>query len=105
MKIKKLLMLALFILLLGIGCNNTNECEHNIENIKAQEATCIKKGNIEYYHCSKCDKYYTDEELTTEKSFEELILPKTSHAESDWIIDTEATCTSQGLKHKECVIL
>ncbi len=104
MKTRKLLIFVLFILLLGIGCNNTRECEHTIENIKAQEATCIKEGNIEYYYCTKCNKYYTDEKLTTEVKHEDLVLQKTSHTESDWIIDTEATCSNQGLKHKECTV-
>ena len=29
-------------------------------------------------------------------------LPVTIHVESDWIIDKEATCISEGSKHKEC---
>ncbi len=105
MSIKKLLLLVLFVLLLGFGCNNIDDiCEHEIKIVVRKEATCTKEGNVEYFYCTKCNKYYIDKELTIEKTYEELIINKTNHIESDWIIDTEATCTNQGLKHKECTV-
>ncbi len=108
MKTKKLIIVLLFVLLLGIGCNQNNnegsKCKHEIESVAKQDATCTKEGNQEYYHCTKCNKYYTDKELTNEKTYEELVIQKTKHTESDWIIDNNASCTEKGLKHKECTV-
>ena len=40
-------------------------------------------------------------EITSEA---ELIIPKSEHTPSDWIIDSEATETEPGAKHKECTV-
>ncbi len=107
MRVKKIILLILFVLLLGIGCkenNINNKCKHEIETVASKEASCTKEGNVEYFYCTKCNKYYIDKELTVEKDYKELIINKTNHIESDWIIDIEATCTNEGLKHKECTV-
>lgn len=38
----------------------------------------------------------------TDKTEQTITLPEHVHVASDWIVDTQATCTSQGLRHKEC---
>ena len=46
----------------------SNKCydDHDVEKIEAIEATCTKKGNIEYYHCKRCGKYYSDSQYKNE---------------------------------------
>ena len=29
--------------------------------VAAKAATCTEDGNLEYYHCTHCDKYFADE--------------------------------------------
>lgn len=33
---------------------------HTMEETKRVEATCTEDGNIAYWHCTGCDKYFTD---------------------------------------------
>ena len=59
---------------------------------KSKPATCAEEGT-EVRKCENCDA-----EMTT-------TLAKTgTHTYGDWVIDTEATCTATGKKHKTCTI-
>ena len=58
------------------------------------EATCTIDGHYDsVVYCSVCHE---------ELSREQKTLQKIGHTESDWIVDSEATCTESGSKHKEC---
>lgn len=35
---------------------------HNLENIPAKAATFTEAGNIEYWHCKDCEKYFSDKD-------------------------------------------
>ena len=63
---------------------------HGYDEATRTEATCVKNGEI-VYTCS-CGDSYTE------------VIPALGHTESDWIIDTPATCTENGTKHKECSV-
>ena len=65
---------------------------HDLVHHEKEDPTCTKKGHKAYDTCTRCD--YT--------TYEELLA--TGHAESDWIIDVQATCTENGSKHKECTV-
>ena len=54
---------------------------HNVEHIAAKEATFTEKGNIEYWHCLVCDKYFSDEELTKEITYEDTVIDLIEDAE------------------------
>ena len=43
-----------------------NKLGHSMSHTAARAATCEEAGNIEYYHCSTCDKNFTDEAGTAE---------------------------------------
>ena len=45
----------------------------NISPTLAIEATCIAKGNILYWHCSDCGKYFSDSKYTTEITLEQTV--------------------------------
>ena len=64
---------------------------HDIIIDELVEATCTETGLTEGEHCSRCDHKVAQE-----------VIPAKGHKESDWIIDKEATTTSEGNKHKEC---
>lgn len=53
--------------------------KHNAVKVERKDPTCTEKGNIEYWYCEACRKYFQDEALTKELKQEETILPATGH--------------------------
>lgn len=47
-----------------------------LEHVEAKEPTRTEDGNIEYWHCTTCDKYYADAEATQEITLEDTVIPK-----------------------------
>ena len=110
----------------------TYEIRHDMKHVEAKEATHLEEGNIEYWYCEYCDKYYEGALGTNELSLEDITIPKLAdHTPTDtwyhdennhyhtcecgevldkeahdfkWVIDKEATTTSEGLKHEECTV-
>lgn len=80
-----------------------NTCTHaNKTLVPATESTCITKGNkTAYYHCNNCGLNFSDEEMTTVFTPEELPL-----ADHTLAVDEEnsvaATCTTAGKEVKKC---
>lgn len=105
---------------------------HDMDYIEAKDPTHLEDGNIEYWYCRYCDKYYKDGTGNNELNLEDIIIPKLSEHSSTriwryddnshyhicecgeildraahsykWVIDKEATSTSTGLKHEECTV-
>ena len=67
------------------------------------EPECGKSGKSAYYHC-ECGKNYEDAQGNTEITDLDSWgnLAPLEHIAGDWIVDTEATETVPGSKHKEC---
>lgn len=53
--------------------------KHNAIKVERKDPTCTENGNIEYWYCEACRKYFQDEALTKELKQEETILPATEH--------------------------
>ncbi len=51
----------------------------NLTHVDAVEATEITEGNIEYWHCEGCGKYYKDEAATQPTTPAETVTPKLNH--------------------------
>ena len=54
-------------------------CEHTLEATPMKAATCTEAGNIAYWHCTKCDKYFSNAEATAEITLEGVVLNATGH--------------------------
>ena len=52
---------------------------HKLVKTAAKTPTCTEAGNIEYWTCSICHKYFSDENAGTEIQFAETVLKATGH--------------------------
>ena len=69
---------------------------HNAVKTERKETTCIEDGNIQYWYCDACGKYFSDETLTEEITKEETVVKATGHGETELKNAKEATCTVEG---------
>ena len=107
------------------GAETDNKCYHNhtaawanahpevqgtMVECPEKAATCTSEGNIKYYTCTKCDRYFRRNEAITDRieadeiSAEEVKIPKTKHKPTQ-IAAKAATCTETGIKeHYKCSV-
>lgn len=52
---------------------------HTMEVIEGKAATCIQDGNIEYWHCTYCDKFFSDKDGNEAIAIENTVIPATGH--------------------------
>lgn len=63
-------------------------CSHSLSYFSEQAPTCTEDGNIAYWHCTDCGKYYCNENALIEISLEETIIAATGHTYShNWSSD------------------
>ncbi len=72
--------------------------EHTMTQVAAVAATCTEPGNIEYWYCAGCDKYFTDAEGENEITQAETVIPATGHTPGEAVKENEvaATCETAG---------
>ena len=58
---------------------NPDQHEHDLEAVAAKNPTCTETGNIAYWHCKSCDKYYSDEQCSLEISRDDTVIAATGH--------------------------
>ena len=68
---------------------------HNLTAVPKKDSTCTVKGNIDYWYCTECDKYFSDAEAKTEISKEKTELPLAQH-KTQLQNQKDATCTQEG---------
>lgn len=100
------------------GAGTTNGCKHEhttgwdgtmVEH-PAVAATCTSEGNIKYYTCTNCGRYFLRNEKITDKidanetSADKVKTPKTGHTLTQ-IAAKAATCTEAGnIEYYECSV-
>ena len=52
------------------------EVKHDMKHVDAKEPTHLEEGNIAYWYCEYCDKYYKDGAGANELSLEDITIPK-----------------------------
>lgn len=102
---KKLALILILTLLLALGafaaCGDPHE--HDLQHFEAKDPTCEKEGNIEYWYCAGCGKYFADKAAGTEITKEKTVLAATGeHDWSEWVIDSGSSCTIGGMRHRVC---
>ena len=85
------------------GYENIPEHEHSLEYHAAKPITCTENGNIEYWECSGCHKYFSDEQGETEITDKNSVIIVTEgHKWGEWETVKQATCTEEGKKERQC---
>ena len=71
-------------------------CTHNLTAMNAKPATCTEDGNIAYWICGACGKYFSNAEAETEIAYADIVIAATGHTE---VIDeaVEPSCSKTGL--------
>ena len=72
---------------------------HVMTHVDAVEPTCTTDGNIEYWFCAKCNRYFADAEGNQEITIEDTVIPA-GHLYEDVVI--EPTCTADGYTKHVC---
>ena len=76
---------------------------HNLTKVEGKEPTCTAAGNMEYWYCEECGKYFADQDAVTEISGKDTILPMKEHEwETEYTVDKEPTATEAGSKSIHC---
>ena len=73
---------------------NEEVCNHNIATKPLVEASCTEVGYSEEEHCTICGKILKESKQ----------LPKKEHTFDEWIVEEEATYTSEGTKVRKCIV-
>ena len=79
-----------------VACDFDEEHSHEMTHYTATAATCTEDGNIEYWYCDGCGKYFSDEEGNN--AVTDVTVAAKGHAWGEWEI-TSATCEVCG--HEE----
>ncbi|MDY2851520.1 MAG: hypothetical protein SOV55_05325, partial [Candidatus Borkfalkiaceae bacterium] len=88
----------------GDSSSTGTACVHELEKHDEIEATCSEEGNVQYWTCSKCGKFFTDAEAKNEVAETAVVTPKVAHTEAV-IPGKAATCTETGLTDgKKCSV-
>lgn len=76
--------------------NDSYVCDHDRTATAYKAATCTEDGNIAYWYCDVCDKYFSDEEGVNSIAFEDTVIEAFGHTE---VIDpaVEPTADKPGL--------
>lgn len=70
--------------------------KHQLREVAAKDATCTENGNPKYYHCTVCDKDFTDASATTEINAADKVIPATGKHKLDKVDAKDETCTEDG---------
>ncbi|MDE6441570.1 MAG: leucine-rich repeat domain-containing protein, partial [Clostridia bacterium] len=77
---------------------------HNFEVVEAVAADCTHKGNVKYWHCKDCDKYYLDADGKNNVSLSDTVLEITSHTLTKHSA-VEADCDNAGnIEYWDCQV-
>lgn len=79
----------------GFGMAELTVCGHQIQKTEAVKPTCTKAGNVEYYYCEKCDRYFGDEACMEELDPDSLAIAAAGHKLTR-VAAKAATCTTPG---------
>lgn len=82
--------------------NVTLDYGHSLAITEAQAPTCTEDGNIAYWRCGKCDKYFSDAQGKYEITLTDTVVKTNGHSfESEWSYDEYAHWHDAVCEHSE----
>ncbi len=76
--------------------------KHTLVKTAAKAADCEHDGNIEYWSCSECGKYFSDSAGKTEIKKTATVTKALGHDWDAGTVTTEPTCDKEGVKTYTC---
>ena len=76
----------------------SNKQSHTLQAVPAKEATCAEPGNIAYWTCAECGKFFSDANGATQVSLEDVIVYAAEHSALTEVTAKAPTCTEPGTK-------
>ena len=82
---------------------------HTLTGVPAKDETCTEDGNTAYWTCSACEKWFSDENGTTEITDKDSVVTKATGHQYQELTDEKylksaATCTSPAIYYKSCSV-
>lgn len=89
----------------GIVLKPAQQCTHGtLQATEAKAATCTAEGNIAYWACTECGKYFGDAEAKSEIAYTETKLALADHS-VEKVEKIDPTCTATGTEeHWKCTV-
>ena len=75
---------------------------HQLSRVEAKDPGCETAGNIEYWSCAVCGKFFDSDNEPNELPKSAVIIKATGHKWGDWAVVTEPSVNSEGKKEREC---
>ena len=69
---------------------STKKCQHEMQAFEAKAATCTEDGNIAYWYCGLCEKYFADVNGSRVITYEDTVIAAVGHTP---VIDPEVPAT------------
>lgn len=66
------------------GDTNPNHHGDKLNHVEAKDATTSKEGNIEYWYCEACEKYFSDADAKNEITQAQTVIPKRQSSGSNY---------------------
>ncbi|MBQ2675080.1 MAG: hypothetical protein IJG07_10455, partial [Prevotella sp.] len=75
---------------------------HTLIATAAKAATCTEDGNIAFWYCSGCGKYFSDANAEHEITQAQTVVPTLGHDWGEWTESKAAKCTEKGEEKRVC---
>lgn len=75
---------------------------HSLKTIPAVNPTCTKKGNKQYYQCTRCGKYFQDSGASQPTTPKQMVVKALGHKWDNGVITREPTTKQTGIKTFTC---
>lgn len=94
---KKFIVVFIMAMLAAASALGLAACDekHKLEHVDAIEASCETEGNIEYWHCSDCGKYFADKDGNKKIAKADVVIHVLGHDRQE-VTAVSPTCTDPG---------
>ena len=87
---------------LAAGCDAAHE--HTLTHVRARQPGCEEQGNIEYWVCDECGKYFSDEGATQEIAQEDTVLAYRHQLEYHDAVAADGVFSCDSIAYYVCTV-